>query len=253
MATIAENLLALNEAKQAIKTAIEEKGQDLTNVPFTEYAGKIAEIAGGGTIKQFIDTFKEASYLFYYKNATDEQIASVIKYDDTENATSMSGMFRYSKGIKTPPLFNTKKVSNATNMFNTSEVEVVPAYDFRSVSSSGGIFNSCSALRECWIKNIQRSIQVGSGTTYGHLLTVESLIHLIYQLVEYSSKQVLTMGNVNLEKLANVYVRLVEITDEMRAEDDLIDEKLPFEVCESTDEGACLITEYVSFKNWELQ
>lgn len=48
MATLAENLLSLNEAKQAIKTAIESKGQDLTDIPFTQYADKIAAIAGGG-------------------------------------------------------------------------------------------------------------------------------------------------------------------------------------------------------------
>ena len=41
MSTIAENLLALQQTKANIKTAIESKGQDLTNVPFTEYAEKI--------------------------------------------------------------------------------------------------------------------------------------------------------------------------------------------------------------------
>lgn len=48
MATIAENLLSLNETKASIKASIEEKGQDLTNVPFTAYADKIAEIKSGG-------------------------------------------------------------------------------------------------------------------------------------------------------------------------------------------------------------
>ena len=38
----------------------------------------------------------------------------------------------------------------------------------------------------------------------------------------------------------------------MRAEDDLIDEKYPFARCESTDEGATLITDYISVKNWKL-
>ena len=63
----------------------------------------------------------------------------------------------------------------------------------------------------------------------------------------------LTVGFVNLEKLENIYVRTIAITDEMRAEDDLIDEKLPFEVCDSTDEGAVLISDYIREKNWQLK
>jgi hypothetical protein len=44
MGTIAENLTALQNAKTAIKAAIEKKGQSLTNVPFTQYASKIEAI-----------------------------------------------------------------------------------------------------------------------------------------------------------------------------------------------------------------
>lgn len=47
MATISENLSKLAEAKENIKTAIEAKGQDLTNVPFVEYATKIESIEIG--------------------------------------------------------------------------------------------------------------------------------------------------------------------------------------------------------------
>ena len=49
MATISENLQTLATAKANIKSAIESKGQDLTNVPFTEYAGKISAIESGGS------------------------------------------------------------------------------------------------------------------------------------------------------------------------------------------------------------
>ena len=49
MSTIAENLLALQTAKENIKTAIESKGQDLTDVPFTEYSNKISAIQTSGT------------------------------------------------------------------------------------------------------------------------------------------------------------------------------------------------------------
>ena len=47
MATISENLSTLAEVKANIKTAIEAKGQDLTNVPFVDYATKIESIEIG--------------------------------------------------------------------------------------------------------------------------------------------------------------------------------------------------------------
>ena len=81
MATIAENLVALQEAKSNIKSAIESKGQDLTDVPFTQYADKINAISVGGgdgddTLKGLIDgtltdlvipegTTKIRAYAFY--------------------------------------------------------------------------------------------------------------------------------------------------------------------------------------------
>ena len=107
-------------------------------------------------------------------------------------------------------------------------------------------------MKEIWIKNIKVDIQVGSGETWGHLLTEESLIHLVKELRDTGSAKTLTVSTPSLEKLSSVYVRTIDITDEMRAEDDLIDEKLPFEVCESTDEGAMLITDYVGLKNWSI-
>ena len=48
MATTQELLTQLNTTKQAIKTAIVNKGVAMDNVPFTEYAGKIGEIQAGG-------------------------------------------------------------------------------------------------------------------------------------------------------------------------------------------------------------
>lgn len=48
MATTQELLTQLNNTKQAIKTAIVNKGVAMDNVPFTDYAGKINEIETGG-------------------------------------------------------------------------------------------------------------------------------------------------------------------------------------------------------------
>ena len=51
------------------------------------------------------------------------------------------------------------------------------------------------------------------------------------------------MGTANTAKLADTYVKLLE--------DDGTG-KYPFELCESTVEGAMTITDYCLYKNWQL-
>ena len=77
---------------------------------------------------------------------------------------------------------------------------------------------------------------------------------MIKELVNTGSSKTFTIGTENTAKLSNTYEKLINITDEMRAEDDLIDSKMPFEVCESTDEGAlAILTDYVALKNWSIK
>lgn len=56
MHIVADKLTQLNTTKQNIKQAIIDKGVDLTDVPFTNYPAKIAEISGGGTLSFFPPT-----------------------------------------------------------------------------------------------------------------------------------------------------------------------------------------------------
>lgn len=284
MATISENLQALNEVKNAIKTAIENKGQDLTNVPFTQYAEKIGAINGanGNTIslQNWLNRNKRADYMFstfdsnkwtqaeidYYISNLDfsevesfvdmffNSIVETVLFFDTSKAKEMRYLYANCENLISVPLLDSKNATTFGSMhFVNKKLKVVPAYDMRSATSVSAMFSGCSLVEEIWIRNIKTSITVGSGSSYGHLLTLESLIHLIKELRDTGSMNTLTVGTVNLGKLANVYVRTIEITNEMRAEDDLIDEKLPFEVCESTDTGAILITDYVNYKNWQIQ
>lgn len=182
------------------------------------------------------------------------QSLTTVPLFDTRSVTNMNNMFYKCQSLTTVPLFDTRSVTYMSYTFNNcSKLTTVPSFDARSVMSMPNIFNNCQALTEIWLRNIKCNLQVGSGTSWGHLLTVDSLVHLCYELRDTGSSNTLTVGSANLEKLAAVYVRSIEITDEMRAEDDLIDEKLPFEVCESTDEGATLISEYVQLKNWIIK
>lgn len=171
---------------------------------------------------------------------------------DTSKYTSMMSMFNGCSKLTSVPLFNTSNNTSVFMMFyNCYKLQTVPALDMRNVTATSNVFFSCWDLLDIRMRNIKVSMQVGT-SRYGDKIAVDSLIHLIYELRDTGSSKTLTMGATNLEKLANVYVKLIDITDEMRAEDDLIDEKLPFIVCDSTDEGATLITSYVSAKNWAL-
>ena len=62
MATITENLQAIRNAKSDIKQAIESKGQNLDNVPFTQYAEKINAIQTGSTLTGTIEITKNGTY-----------------------------------------------------------------------------------------------------------------------------------------------------------------------------------------------
>ena len=176
-----------------------------------------------------------------------------LPFMNWSNVTSASQAF-HSSGFVTLPFFDMKKVTNVGGFVQAcTKLKTVPELDWRSVTTTTFTFSSCSAIENILVKNIKTNLEVSNNTSHGKLLTLESLIHLIYELRDTGSSKTLTMGTTNLNKLASTYVKLVEITDDMRAEDDLIDEKLPFVVCESTDEGAMLITDYPQLKNWILK
>lgn len=178
---------------------------------------------------------------------------------NTSKVTSMGNMFYDCLKLKTIPLYDTKKVTSMSSFLSAAaydkpgSIETIPELDMRSVTSASNFCVNQNNVTEIWIRNIKTNLQVGSATSWGHLLTLDSLIHLIRELRDTGSMKTLTVGTANLEKLTDTYVLPVEITDEMRAEDDLVDEKLPFEVVDESMEGRIPITEYVLFKNWEIK
>jgi hypothetical protein len=99
--TIASELTTLNSTKQAIKTAIEAKGQDLTGVAFSGYPAKIDAINGGGGSAYWDDwsqEYYEAVYAYAQASwvrptewlampamtATDQRIAMLVAVKDND-------------------------------------------------------------------------------------------------------------------------------------------------------------------------
>lgn len=206
---------------------------------------KITGTYKANTFKKYLDENKSAYHLFYYSNISD--FTDYISYEDTSNVTNMNQMFCYSKATIIPPL-DTRKVTYAPEMFSgCTNLITVSELDFIGVDYSGyhNMFNNCKKLTNLKILNIQKGdLQVGSGSSWGHLLTLESLLGLCQQCrYQWNTWYTLTVGTANLEKLANVYVKLRDSYSTTYYE---------FDICESTDDGAMTISEYMQLKYWKL-
>lgn len=182
----------------------------------------------------------------------------VKKFIGTLDLSSVASMYHLFGGqISLTDIGNivgTHKCTDFRAAFSSChELPSIPELDCRSATNTNSIVSNCYKLTSLRLKNLKVSTQIASGTSWGHLINVDDLIFMIYHLRDTGMSKTFTIGSANLEKLANVYVRTIGITDEMRAEDDLINEKMPFEICKSTDEGAIHITDYVTLKNWILK
>lgn len=165
---------------------------------------------------------------------------------DMSTSNEAGSMFNGCKSLTEIPPLNTGTLVLWSSMFSgCTNLVTVHELDMNNLGSSYGsnVFNGCTNLTNLTVKNVRNNLKIGSGTSYGHLLTVDSLVNTIKELIDRGSSRTLTMGTTNTAKLADVYVKLLE---------DDGSGKLPCEVCESTDEGAMLITDYVGLKNWAL-
>ena len=262
MATIAEelaeNLVELNQAKANIKTAIQSKGQDLTDVPFTQYADKINAIQTGGGVNFLqwkCDNTKNLSYVFYNYKGTEIPFTKGL---DTSQVTSMGNMFSGCSNITELDLssFDTSKVTEFSNLFNscTNLKTILGTIDVISASYSIQLFALCREIETFTIKNIKQSFTTSTSNSYNSKLTLDTLVNIFKELWDLtgSTSKTLRLSTTNKTTIANIYVKLVEPTEEEIAADPNIIYKKSCVVCESTDEGAMTITEYGVSKNWVI-
>lgn len=142
--------------------------------------------------------------------------------------------------------------TDCTNCFNNCYSLVSAELNLIDCTTAGNIFINCRSLTNLKIFNIKTNLSLGSGqlgnsSSYGTLLTLESLLGCIQECIDTGSARTLTIGSANVNKLADVYVKLTG-----EAEEDETLPKLPFVQCASTDEGAMTISEYMLLKNWSI-
>ena len=179
-------------------------------------------------------------------------ITTLPKFN-TSKVTNMSSMCRYATSLKEVPELDTSKVTGISYIFDgAKQLEKIGGLNLKSISSSSNmnsIVNS-PVLTNVKITNIPYSLKIRSGTSYGHLVVVDDLINLCKECIkdQYNIQYTLTLGSANLEKIANVYVKFTDPAQTTISRG----EKGDVVVCESTDEGAMLISEYMGLKNWQL-
>ena len=151
---------------------------------------------------------------------------------------------------------STSNMTSCGMMFRScyALVEIIGVIDMIKVTSTTDMFASCRELTTVTLKNIKTNLQIGSGTSYGTKLTDDTIVNTFQELHDFtgSSTKTLTLSTPSKTRTDEIYVKLIDITDEMRAEDEYIDNKKPCVVCESTDTGAMTLKEYGISKNWNI-
>ena len=179
---------------------------------------------------------------------------------DTSSVSSINGMFTNCTDLTSLDLtgWNTSNNTDWQSVFRGchSLQNILGTIDMIRGGYTGNMFYQCIRLTTVTLKNIKANLKIGSGTSDGHLLTLDTLINTIKELWDYSSGTTtynLILSTPSKELLSNVYVKLITATEEQIAQDPNIIYKMPCEVCESTDEGAMLITDYATLKKWTIE
>lgn len=148
MGTTAQKLNKILETKEAIRTAINNKGGTLTTTDtFASYPSAIDSLpsGGGGSLKTLLDATKSTYYLFYKYKGT--SVDDLISYSDTSNVNVMNGMFQYCSNLTTIPQLDTSNVTSMSTMFDScSNLTTISQLDTSNVTNMFAMFSSCRKL-----------------------------------------------------------------------------------------------------------
>ena len=130
-----------------IANAIRDKKGSVDTIKPINMADEILTISSGGSIKDFITT-RNAQFLFYNcTTLTSEQLASILKYDDTSGATNIYYMFCKCTSLTTIPLIDTSNATNMSYMFQQcSKLTSIPQLDTSKATNMSYIFYKCINL-----------------------------------------------------------------------------------------------------------
>lgn len=162
MGTTADKLATLAATKEAIRTAINDKGVEVsTSEPFASYPEKIASIKSGGGgwtghadaegLKAIGWTDEDIAYYQEHGVNWDEEDDQYHKVTSDNKALygvlTASNISTYKDRIVYLPKINTSSVTDMTSMFyECSSMVAIPVLDTSNVTNMYAMFDACSAL-----------------------------------------------------------------------------------------------------------
>ena len=149
MGTTAQKLNKILETKEAIRTAINNKGGTLTTTDtFASYPSAIDSLpsGGGGSLKTLLDATQSCYHLFYGYSGI--SVNDLISYNDTENVINMKSMFSGCTNLTIEPQINTSNDTDMSYMFqNCEEITSISQLDSSKVTNMSSMFQLCSKLK----------------------------------------------------------------------------------------------------------
>lgn len=220
MGTTAQKLNKILETKEAIRTAINNKGGTLTTTDtFASYPSAIDSLpSGGSTLKTLLDATKSAYNLFYKYSGT--SIEGLISYNDTENVKTTYGMFFECTNLTTISLFNTANVTDMTSMFqNCSNLTSIPQFDTSKVTNMYYMFYGCTNLTTIPQLNTNKVTSMGGMFQNCSNLTTIDITHMnftsssssyafaynCYSLTKFILRNMNTIPSLNNYAFSNCY------------------------------------------------
>ena len=187
MGTTAEKLNKILQTKEAIRTAINNKGGTLTTTDkFSDYATAIDNIQSGGgkstiykTLKAMGANWAKAFHvyssselnLFYYMTELSES-----DLPPSNNVANMASMFHGCSKLTSIPQLDTSSCTNTNNMFrDCSSLTTIPQLDTSKAKNMGIMFYNCIVLKKIDITKLAN----GSSYTNSFAENCYSLTKLI--------------------------------------------------------------------------
>lgn len=132
-------------------------------------------IAKSGSTTTGFKDFLEHGGRFSYTNYTD--LTGILKYEDTENLTSMDNMFSNCDNITNIPLLDTSNVTNMYRMFyNSRNITSIPKLNTSKVTNMDGMFTFCHNLTS--IPLLDTSKVTNMGSMFSHCTNLTSIAAL---------------------------------------------------------------------------